>query len=717
MLRHGFIRNGLTLAITLSSLLLMFTLLGVAPSRSAAAAPTATFTVNSTSDNIDANPGNGACETSTAGQCTLRAAIMEANALPGADTIVVPAGTYNLFRPGSDDTAVNGDLDITSTLTISGAGYANTIIDGVGFMTPDRVFHITGTVDVAITGVTIMRGKPQASNLNGDGGGLYNYNGRVTLTSVRLYTNTASGYGGGLNSVGETHAITLANSVIEDNAGVSGGGLYVISASVSLVNSQLVSNTALGAFMSGGTGGGAVILNQSPAKAVVISGSTVAYNHAPDAGGLYVHTANAQIDHSLFVSNTATSSDPFSGDAGGLQLGYYVPAPGGYTIADSTFISNTASGSAGGLYVSAPLPLTLTNVTFTRNRASGGGGVLLSSGTVSGVNVSVTYNSALYAAGLNVSNAQVNFTRSTIANNQAQSSVGGGGYIGSNAVFTLTDSVVQQNAAAQSGGGLQVQAGDLYLSGTRVLSNSAQRGGGLYADLGAVVTLTHSTVHANYGWQHGGGIYLLDSAATVTASTISFNRAYGNGGGLYFRNSPANTSNSTISQNHADWAGGGVYQGGGLGPTFYQSTIVRNEAKEIVSITGNGGGLYVVPTGTVALQNTLVADNASYDVGQDCAGPIISQDYNLIENTTGCAISGITTHNVTGIDPKLGALADNGGDTLTHALLAGSPARDVIPANLCPVTDQRGKARPAGAACDSGAFEAYFTVYTPLVLR
>ena len=80
----------------IGALVLLFTLLGVAPRRSVTAAPQAAFTVNSTSDAIDANPGNGVCETSTPGQCTLRAAIMEANALPGADTINVPAGTYNL---------------------------------------------------------------------------------------------------------------------------------------------------------------------------------------------------------------------------------------------------------------------------------------------------------------------------------------------------------------------------------------------------------------------------------------------------------------------------------------------------------------------------------------------------------------------------------------------------------------------------------------------
>src|SRR4030065_2429571 len=71
----------------------------------------ATFTVNSTADAVDANPGDGVCETAPGnGVCTLRAAVQEANALPGADTINLPAGIYLLTRPGNDSNALNGDL-------------------------------------------------------------------------------------------------------------------------------------------------------------------------------------------------------------------------------------------------------------------------------------------------------------------------------------------------------------------------------------------------------------------------------------------------------------------------------------------------------------------------------------------------------------------------------------------------------------------------------
>jgi CSLREA domain-containing protein len=102
---------------------------------SAAARPTKTvyaisFTVNDTSDQVDAGPGDGICRTSS-GTCTLRAAIQEANALPGADTIQVPAGIYTLaIPPLNENNADVGDLDITGPVTIIGAGAGITILDG-----------------------------------------------------------------------------------------------------------------------------------------------------------------------------------------------------------------------------------------------------------------------------------------------------------------------------------------------------------------------------------------------------------------------------------------------------------------------------------------------------------------------------------------------------------------------------------------------------------
>jgi hypothetical protein len=98
----------------------------------------------------------------------------------------------------------------------------------------------------------------------------------------------------------------------------------------------------------------------------------------------------------------------------------------------------------------------------------------------------------------------------------------------------------------------------------------------------------------------------------------------------------------------------------------------------------------------------------------DCNGAIVSGGYNLIQSVTGCTITGTTTGNILSQDPKLGLLGDNGGPTLTRALLTGSPAIDAgSPAapgsggNACTISDQRGIARPqpASGRCEIGAME------------
>jgi hypothetical protein len=146
--------------------------------------------------------------------------------------------------------------------------------------------------------------------------------------------------------------------------------------------------------------------------------------------------------------------------------------------------------------------------------------------------------------------------------------------------------------------------------------------------------------------------------------------------------------------------------GGGLvsstGPlTLMNSTVSGNTAS-------SGGGLYN-SSSQVILTSSIVASNLE---GVDCSfnrGSITSHGYNL-DSDTSCRLTAATDH--PGVDPLLGPLQDNGGPTLTHALLPGSPAIDAIPwgTNGCGTTllgDQRWQARPqpAWGACDSGAYE------------
>ena len=84
------------------------------------------------------------------------------------------------------------------------------------------------------------------------------------------------------------------------------------------------------------------------------------------------------------------------------------------------------------------------------------------------------------------------------------------------------------------------------------------------------------------------------------------------------------------------------------------------------------------------------------------ANILISGGHNLVQDDTCNPVAS----DLIGVDALLGALADNGGPTWTHALLAGSPAIDAADDAACPATDQRGVTRPQGAAPDIGAYEA-----------
>lgn len=116
----------------------------------------AEFTVNSTRDDVDANLADGVCETAIAKECTLRAAIQQANALPGLDTVMVPAGTYLLTRGGrGEDRAAEGDLDILDAIVILGHSSADTIIAG---QKNDRIFDVFGLFDVKLSGLWLFNG-------------------------------------------------------------------------------------------------------------------------------------------------------------------------------------------------------------------------------------------------------------------------------------------------------------------------------------------------------------------------------------------------------------------------------------------------------------------------------------------------------------------------------------------------------------------------------
>jgi hypothetical protein len=234
----------------------------------------------------------------------------------------------------------------------------------------------------------------------------------------------------------------------------------------------------------------------------------------------------------------------------------------------------------------------------------------------------------------------------------------------------------------------------------------------------SVLSVARSTIAENLT----EGLAIFGSGGTIASSTIS-----GNSTGIRYQaayDSPIAILDSTVSGNSGGLIGGiWITNGSARGPTLLirNSTIARNTGSAVGGIGEFSQGFPVDDLHWLQISDSLIADNESASGPSDCgqlepAGqPIPFSGGNLIGDTTGCEFTATPT-DLTGtaaspIDPLLGPLADNGGPTLTHALLPGSPARDAL-SGACPDTDQRGIARPYDgngdetAVCDIGAFEA-----------
>ena len=279
------------------------------------------------------------------------------------------------------------------------------------------------------------------------------------------------------------------------------------------------------------------------------------------------------------------------------------------------------------------------------------------------------------------------------------------------AIATLNDLTVR-NGSTTSGGGIYV-AGTLTLNRSRVTGSTAtSSGGGIFA--GGTLTVTHSRIDGNTA-NGGGGVFVSFLTTTIINSEISGNTATGGGGGIS-SSGMLNVVNSTLSGNSAGGNGGGLYTVESNNNHLYNVTISGNTADSDSNDSGDGGGVFMLGGTTAA--NTLIGGNTDSSPGQkrpDCSGSLTSEGYNLIANVTGCTINGDTIGNLTGVNPVLGALQNNGGSTLTQALLAGSPAINAGNPGGCRDhnstvlnTDQRGFTRPANGSplCDIGAYEA-----------
>jgi uncharacterized repeat protein (TIGR01451 family)/CSLREA domain-containing protein len=277
-----------------------------------AAAQAATFVVDSTLDAVDAAPGDGNCADAT-NHCTLRAAIQEANALPGADTITLNAELYTLTIAGAgEELAATGDLDISDDLTINGASVAETIIDAGGL---DRVFDIGpngqstvvtfhnltirngvasgasgGAMNIHLGNVTINECSLTSNRADANGGAIVVSSGALSVIKSTLSTNQANGNGGGLYNAA---TVTLDATTLNNNSSNSLGGGLFNGATAMLTNSTLSGNNA--------TLQGGAVYNAAASTANVLN-VTLALNTAAAGGGVF-NAGTATLKNTLLSAN------------------------------------------------------------------------------------------------------------------------------------------------------------------------------------------------------------------------------------------------------------------------------------------------------------------------------------------------------------------------------------------------------------------------------
>jgi CSLREA domain-containing protein len=234
-------------------------------------------------------------------------------------------------------------------------------------------------------------------------------------------------------------------------------------------------------------------------------------------------------------------------------------------------------------------------------------------------------------------------------------------------------------------------------------------GAGIRLQYGSSLTLNNVTVRGNTT-AFGAGLYLTGGGTVnITSSTISGNTAAGDGGAIYLNGGILNIRASTISGNTAGDDAAGIYVETGTA-NIYNSTITQNSAVD------RGGGIRSRSGGSANLRSTIIGGNTASGAGPDCDGTVTSGGYNLVVTGGGCPTLGTDQSAASAAAMNLGALANNGGSTLTHLPALSSPAIDKGSCSAPgSAAEQRGSTRPvdiasvpngSDGACDIGSVEA-----------
>ena len=778
------IASSITLAIVLTLNLSFVTPLMASPAQNPAS-PDVTIHVTTNADEYNTNPGKCSLrEALKAANDNIAFGGCDAGGV-GTDTIDIAATSYAITIPGpNENSGATGDFDVyAGVVIIQGDGAGGTYIDGDQV---DSVFDVLSLGTLTLRDLTIRDGE----NPLGDpqyGGGM-RVDGAATLEDC-VVTGNAAQEGGGIfvSSVGW---LTVTRTTVSDNTTVrTSGGLLGYGAGISLYNgakASLTNVTLSGnrAETNGGAlynDGGTVTLNN-----VTIANNSADSddNGTGDGGGIYIASGKLGLANTLLADNDDRGSQAH--DCSGTVTSYdynLIEDTAGCTMLGTTTHNITGyDPNLAPLYdYGSGVP---THLLMPKSRAmdkgnpampgSGGGACMavdargvsrVATGgcdigayeyvatfeldsTADAVDADPGNGNCATAAGECTLRAAIqevaNTTGATIylpAGTYALAIHGEGEQAAATGDLDLNGRVTILGARADTTivDGMQLDRVFEVIHGPVALINLTVRGGGegTFGNFGGGVMgtggplLLYRTIVRDNRARNGAGVYVLNSGLTaVISSAIVGNTALADayGGGLY-----ANTGNmvtvvnSTISGNSTEVSGGGVYSNGGM-VYLYSSTVVANVADADGDGLGSGGGV-AEDSGSALydIKNTLLGNNVdSGGEAPDCYGDPRSSGYNLIEHTFGCSIWGYMAGNIYYQDPVLNVLQDNGGNTLTHGLIASSPALDAGSPGRCTdlvgnplLVDQRGSSRARTQRCDIGAFEGTVLpkTYLPLVFQ
>jgi CSLREA domain-containing protein len=697
--------------------------------------PATGFDVNTTVDGNDAVPGDGVCEmTAGAGDCSLRAAVDEANATTDNQVwIVVPPGTYSIDPDAVDEDAnVGGDLDVDLTVPLTLVGQdAGAVIDAGGGLSGLDLHGGEITIrNLAITGAAgpgvVVRADTdllvERSAVHGNaGGGIVS----EAASTTSVLNTTISGNSPGIHNDGDL-AVVYSTITANDAGGIVGNG--PVSLGLSIVADQASGPDCAAA---------ATSLDHN-----IDTDDTCGLDQPGDqpgvaTAGLQTLTTDTLPHHPVTPGSVALDAVPVGPQAcrpGGIfpdQLG--APRPQG------------GACDAGAVEMPAAVNLdVVVDDAGDTSDANPGDGLCADLG-----------GSCTLRAAIDETNAYIGPDTVTIAPGVDPVLSIAGAYEDGNASgdLDIRDDLTllgSGNTIDAGGHDRAIDAGpgasydefsDLHVEGVTITGGVTPPPSGLPVGGGAILylgsgtlTVTDSTIEGNVSFA-GGGIYAdgpggfaaVGNGGTyrIERTTISGNSAVGPysmfpaeglGGGLYLADGESYVVNSTVSGNSATQAGAGIYSGTSLnqpvdGTVHLQhSTVVGNTGNEALGrayftfFSLVEGGDYVLEASIIGSASAGACDQPSIPFVAASTG------FNYVSDTS-CGIAQPTDVEGAATFPTLGPLADNGGPTRTHLPAPGAPTIDLIPLGTpgrCDgtlPTDQRTIARPQGAACDVGAVE------------